>query len=217
MACTVIACTGGAPDVHVTELIKMVKVPVCRLIQTRLPSLARHIDPFHRVEDRRLLVEVIFPYLVADQSIRRILFVGCDWYTKPYEKDFRSKEYWTLEIDPQKRKYGAKRHIVDSLWNLPRHVTPGYFDAIICNGVFMITAIETREAAEPAFLACHICLRSGGLFVLGWNDTAELRPYPPEESETLAKFEPFVFPPLSTERHLTNTAYRHVFSFFVKP
>jgi hypothetical protein len=201
----------------VSELIGNARQRVQHLIRTRLPGLAHHVDALHLLEDRRLLVEVIFPYVNDDPGIRKILFVGCDWYTKPYEKIFRRKEYWTLEINPEKRRYGAERHIVDALWNLPRHLAPGYFDAIVCNGVFMVTAIETREHAEPSFMACHASLRSGGLFVLGWNDTAELRPYPPEESESLARFERFVFPPLSTDRHLTNTDYRHVYSFFVKP
>jgi hypothetical protein len=190
---------------------------VRQLARLRLSPRARRIDAFDRLEDRQLLLTVIFPYLLADPGIRRILFVGCEWYTRHYAAIFRSKEYWTLEVDGEKRKYGAQRHIADALRNLPRHVAPGYFDAIVCNGVFMVTAIETREEAEPSFQACRACLRQGGLFVLGWNDTAELRPYPPEESEALAQFERFVFPPLATDRHVTDTGYRHVYSFFVRP
>lgn len=187
------------------------------LIRTRTPGLARHLDGFHRIEDRRILEEVIFPYLAGDRRMRKLLFIGCDWYTKSYEDYFKRCEYWTIEIDPKKRKYGSKRHIIDALWNLPEHFDCGYFDAIICNGVFMITAIEKRDEAERAFGACYTCMRRRGLFILGWNDTSELRPYPPEESEVLTKFDKFTFPPLETNRYLTNTDYRHVYSFFTKP
>jgi SAM-dependent methyltransferase len=201
----------------VHNLIEGMRWRVRQFARMRLSGLARKIDAFDRLEDRQLLLNVIFPYLLAEGGIRRILFIGCEWYTKHYAAMLRSKEYWTLEADAEKRKYGAQRHIVDSLRNLPRHVAGDYFDAIICNGVFMVTAIETREEAEPSFEACRACLRKGGLFVLGWNDTAALRPYPPEESDALARFERFVFPPLATDRHLTNTGYRHVYSFFVRP
>lgn len=186
-------------------------------LNVRLPYLAHYFGNFHLLEDRRLLEQVIFPYIADQNSIQRVVFAGCDWYTKPYERHFRKKEYSTLEIDPKKRKYGARLHVSDALWNLPNHVPAGFFDTIICNGVFMITAVEKREEAEACFQACYQCLRSKGLFILGWNDTLELRPYPPEESEILTKFERFSFPPWSTARYLTNTDYRHVYSFFVKP
>lgn len=186
-------------------------------LRARAPLLARHIGTFHLSEDRKLLESVILTYLRDDSAIKRILFIGCEWYTKSYESLFRSTEYWTLEIDPAKRRYGARRHIVDALKNLERHAPAEYFDAIVCNGVFMKTAIETREEAEPSFEACRHCLRSGGWFVLGWNDTDELRPYPPSESASLAALTRSAFPPLGVSEHRTDTSYRHTYTFFTKP
>jgi len=181
------------------------------------PWLARYIGNFHLGEDRILLESTIFANLRDDADMNRILFVGCDWYTKPYESMFQTKEYWTLEIDAKKRRYGARRHVADALKNLGHHVKAGYFDAIVCNGVFMRTAIDTREEAEPSFEACHRCLRPGGWFILGWNDTDELRPYRPSESPALAAFEPAVFPALGVSEFLTNTDYRHTYTFYKKP
>lgn len=186
-------------------------------IRRRAPSLARRLGSFHKAEDRVLLEEVILPYFVKSGEVKRVLFVGCEWYTKHYESLFDAKEYWTLEIDPDKRPFGARRHIVDRLVNLGRHVSSDYFDAIVCNGVFMRTAIETREEAEPSFAACRDALRQGGWFVLGWNDTDELRPYPPSESSTLATFAPATFAPLNASEHRTDTSYRHTYTFFRKP
>jgi SAM-dependent methyltransferase len=186
-------------------------------LRSRAPSLARRLGSFHKTEDRVLLETVILPYFAASSDVGRILFVGCEWYTKPYERPFAAKEYWTLEIDPAKRRFGAGHHIVDSLRNLDRHVPADYFDVIVCNGVFMKTAIETREEAEPSFEACRNALRPGGWFVLGWNDTDELRPYFPSESPALATFLPTEFPPLRAGEHRTNTSYRHTYTFFRKP
>ena len=163
-----------------------------------------------------LLEKVILRHFSEEPATGRLLFVGCDWYTKPYEKLFADREYWTLDIDANKRRYGARRHITDCLRNLERYVPPGYFDAIVCNGVFMRTAIETREEAEPSFAACRAALKLGGWFVLGWNDTAELRPYPPSESEELAKLAPAIFLPLGGSQVITDTSYRHTFTFFRK-
>lgn len=198
-------------------MILQVRNGVRDFVRRRAPSLARRLGSFHKTEDRVLLETVILPYLAKSPEVTKVLFVGCEWYTKLYESLFVSKEYWTLEIDPDKRPFGARHHIVDSLMNLGRHVPSGYFDAIVCNGVFMKTAIETREEAEPSFAACRDALRPGGWFVLGWNDTDELRPYPPSESAVLATFKPAIFPPLQVGEHRTDTSYRHTYTFFRKP
>src|SRR5882724_8239237 len=47
-------------------------------------------------DDRRVLEKVILPYFASQSEFLRILFVGCDWYTKPYGKYFKEKEYWTI-------------------------------------------------------------------------------------------------------------------------
>ena len=99
-------------------IIPRARSTVRDFVRTRLPSLNRRIGTFHLSEDRRLLETNILMYLRDDPAINRILFVGCEWYTKHYEKFFKYKDYWTLEIDPAKRRYGGRRHIVDLLKNL---------------------------------------------------------------------------------------------------
>ena len=49
----------------------------------------------------------VLPYFIASAEFRRVLFVGCDWYTKNYERLFRGKEYVTVEVDPARRPFGA--------------------------------------------------------------------------------------------------------------
>jgi SAM-dependent methyltransferase len=186
-------------------------------LRANAPGLSRYFSRFHLSQDRELLETVILPFLRDDPAVQRILFVGCEWYTKPYEPLFRTKEYWTLEIDARKRRFGARRHVTDALKNLVKHAPTAYFDAIVCNGVFMKTAIEARDEAEASFEACRRCLGPGGWFVLGWNDTEELRPFPPMESTTLGLLEPHIFPPLGVHEYLTGTTYRHTYTFFRSP
>lgn len=186
-------------------------------VRRHAPSLACRLGTFHLSEDRKLLETVILAYLRDDPDTRRLLFVGCDWYTKPYQRMFTPKEYWTIDVDPDKCRYGGAHHLVDALRNLRRHAPAEYFDGIVCNGVFMKTAIETAEEAEPSFAVCFDCLRDGGRFILGWNDTDELRPYPPSQSAALARFERAAFPPLGVSEYVTDTSYRHTYTFFKKP
>ena len=96
------------------------------------------------------------------------------------------------------------------------HFDAGSLDVILCNGVFG-WGLDAREDVERAFAGCHRCLRPGGLFVLGWNDTPETRPFPLDECEALKRFEPYVFPPLGASHVPTETELRHTYDFFVKP
>jgi hypothetical protein len=198
-------------------LRRRAKVWVRDYVRKHAPVLFREVSNFHHTEDRRILETVILAHLLADPQVKRILFVGCEWYTKPYERMMRSKEYWTLDVDPEKRRFGATRHVCDTLVNLDRHFPPGFFDAIVCNGVFMKTAIEERDEAEHSFKVCRRSLRDGGWFVLGWNDIDWLRPYPPSESDELANLELTEFPPMGVKEYLTDTAVRHTYTFYRKP
>ena len=186
-------------------------------IKQTMPSVARRFGSYRTLPDRRLLEDVIIPYFANQPGPLRVLFVGCDWYTAHYRRLFRGHDYWTIDNDPAKRRFGGNRHLVAPLDELDHHVAPEQFDLILCNGVFMVGAIDTRPQAEASFRQCFRGLRPGGILVVGWNDTPELRPYPLEDNHSLEAFEPFVFPPLTCARYLTATTHRHTFSFFRKP
>jgi SAM-dependent methyltransferase len=166
-------------------------------------------------DDRRLLEGSIIPFFAASPDFERILFVGCDFYTTHYERLFGDKEYWTLDKDPGRAKYGGRRHVTASLEEAARHFAAGSLDLVLVNGV-LGWGLDLKEEAEASFAACHECLREGGVLLLGWNDTADRLPLPLEESESLALFEPFVLPPLGVARHLTQNPNRHTFSFYRK-
>jgi hypothetical protein len=174
------------------------------------------VDSYLKNEDRRVLEQVIFPYFLCEDTYKNVLFVGCSWCTKGYNKRFEEKKnYWTIDMWPWKKRYGAKQHIVDELQNLGRHFKPGALDLILCNGVFG-WGLDGKTDVEQAFQACFDCLRVGGVLVIGWADIEEQRPFALEECRSLRAFKPFGFPPLGTAEYLTHTPDRHTYTFYIK-
>lgn len=181
-------------------------------------SRLRGLDLYRNSPDRLVLEDIIIPYFASKNEFSKVLFVGCDWYTNPYKKLFKKQEYWTIEIDEEKQKYGSKNHIIDGIQNLNQYIEPSYFDLIIFNGVFGY-GINTLEATEESFAQCFEALRTGGVLVFGWNDVPEYKPFPVMEiCEQLKKFDPYLFEPLSAYEYLTpNTPRRHIYNFYIKP
>lgn len=174
--------------------------------------------------DRTLLDSTILPALGSRPDITRILFVGTAFYTKYYAKFFPGKEFWTIDRVQRRARFGAgHRHIVDSVENVDHHFKPGALDLIVCNGVFG-WGLNARDDVERAFGGFYECLRVGGLLLLGWDDVPEYRPFHPEETTALARFDHYRFEPLGTDRYAfkgsgsSNADRRssHVFSFYEK-
>ncbi|MGF1958438.1 MAG: class I SAM-dependent methyltransferase [Aulosira sp. DedVER01a] len=186
------------------------------LVKTWLPGLVRQLR--YNFPDRIVMEDIILPYFASRSEFKKILFVGCDWYTKHYQTYFKGKEYWTIEIDKEQSKYGAKNHINDGIQNLGKYVENNYFDLIIFNGVFG-WGVNTKEDTETSFQQCFQYLREEGILVFGWNDIPDAKPFPVlEECGNLQKFDSYFFPPLSTAQYLTpETAMRHTFNFYIKP
>lgn len=167
-------------------------------------------------EDRRVLEQVIFPYFASLTDVRRVLFVGCDWYTRHYEPAFfPARTFWTIDPAERARKFAGRQHIVDALETLPRHFAADYFDLIICNGVYGF-GLDTLAQCEQAFAACHSRLRSGGYLLVGWDDIPARTPVPLAEVSSLRCFRQFTFPPLEAWRYRTDTSYRHTYDFYQK-
>ncbi len=185
--------------------------PTAISIKTTLGIPAKFQSPA-----RSVLENSILPYYALQGSKSRMLFVGIDWYTKHYEKQFKHYEaYWTIDPEPSQKRYGGKNHIIDVFENLNQYFDPPYFDVIICNGV-LGHGINDRDAVEKALGVCFAHLRPGGTFVLGWGGTPGLLSFPLEESKSLAQFTAFEFPPLATDSYSTKPQYEYVFQFFQK-
>jgi SAM-dependent methyltransferase len=169
-----------------------------------------------KTEDRRVLEQVIFPYFLRLPDTHRILFVGCDWYTKHYQSMFfRGRDYWTIDVAAERRKFGARQHIVDGLQNLDKHFAAGFFDLIFCNGVYGF-GLDAAADIERSIEMCRSRLRQNGSFVFGWNDIPARVPVPLNEIAALRQFQPLEFPDFKSWRYVTDTPYRHTYDFYSK-
>ena len=115
-----------------------------------------------RLEDRKILERVIFPYFSAHGEIHDILCVGCAWNTAHYPGVFRDRNFRTLDIDPGRRRHGAAQHVTDGMENVARHFGAESLDQALCNGVFG-WGPDTEAQLEGAFGGSFECLRPEGL------------------------------------------------------
>ena len=166
--------------------------------------------------DRQVLEQVILPAYARRDDIRRVLFVGCDWYTRHYEAIFAGKTYWTIDPDRWKRRFGARHHHVIGMERIDVRFDPASFDLIVCNGVFG-WGLNQRADVERAFDGAFSRLRDGGHFVLGWNNVPERRPLAPEGLASLKRFLREPFPTLGAAQHVATPGTQHTFDFYVKP
>lgn len=166
--------------------------------------------------DRQVLEQVILPAYAGRTDIRAVLFVGCDWYTRHYEKMFDGKTYWTIDPDRWKRQFGSRRHHVIGMQEIGSHFAPASLDLIVCNGVFG-WGLNDRADIERAFDGCFASLREGGHLVLGWNNIAERRPLALDSVISLGRFKPEIFPALGVAHHVATPETGHTFDFYVKP
>ena len=171
---------------------------------------------YYPSEDRSILECLIIPYFQLSPAHTSILSVGTDWYTQGYGRMFGRKQYSTIDADPAAARYGGAHHVVGPMQTLGRHFRPVSLDLILCNGV-VGWGLDRAEDADAAFAAAFESLRPGGHLIVGWNDLEQHRPFRLGALASVARFEPWVFPPLAASQHLVDNAWRHVFSFYVKP
>ncbi|MEM9417677.1 MAG: methyltransferase domain-containing protein [Planctomycetota bacterium] len=194
------------------SIVKSMIKPVGRNIRDLM--LICGVGPKLDEQDRRVLEQTIFPYLVGREDLKRVLFVGCHWYTWHYEKIFARKDYWTLEIDPGRKRYGAKQHIVDSVEHVDKHFEENSLDAVLMLGV-MGWGLDDPEVANRSVENIHRCLRPEGVFINSWDDVPEHRPFPIDELEAFSRFSPWAFPPFESPRYFCEQQdLRHTFDFY---
>jgi SAM-dependent methyltransferase len=164
-------------------------------------------------QDRRLLEREILPWFGERAEYGRVLFVGCDWYTRHYDSFFAGREYWTIEKDPARRRYGGERHVTDSVVNLAAHFAEASFELILMNGV-LGWGLDDPAEAEAGLEACASRLAPGGVLLLGWNDVPEKRILEPERSAALSSLRLWEFPPFGSSRRVAPGRIRHTYEFY---
>jgi hypothetical protein len=204
---------GAAPAGKLEVLIALFteKGFAARVIRKRL-----RLPVQLHIEDRRVLEQIVFPHYRSLGTVRRVLFVGCDWYTAHYERFyFAGVDYWTVEPDAAHARFGARQHVVAALEDLDHHFQEGFFDLIICNGVFG-WGLDAPDQCDAAFSQCYRCLAAQGHMLLGWDDLPARSPVPLEQIPSLGRFRKYTFAPLKSWRYLTDTPYRHTYDFYQK-
>ena len=146
-------------------------------VYTRFILISIGIDLHKKKEDRRVLEKIIFPFFSSNSEFNKILFVGCDWYTKVYNKIFEGKDFQTMDINPKVKIYGANKHIIDRVENIGKYFNDSVLDLIICNGVWG-WGLNEKSQTEEAFLGCYQYIRERGILLLGWDDIQKCRPFP---------------------------------------
>jgi len=170
------------------------------------------LEPNRKSEDRLILKNIILPAFSDKQIYERILFVGCAQYTKSYDKFFVDQDYWTLDYNPHRAKYGSKNHIIGNVLNLSSHFKEDYFDVIIFNGIFG-WGINNKNDCIKTIKELKLILSKKGVLIVGWNNQ---KPF------NLVSFKPilynndfknYFFKPLENIEYTTNMM-SHTYSFF---
>jgi SAM-dependent methyltransferase len=174
-----------------------------------------------RTADRALLEDVLLPAYARDAAVGRLLFVGCESYTRTYAALFgveadRPGRFRTIDIDPAQAPHGTPDHVVAPIQEVARHVEPASLDVVVMNGVYG-WGVNDREALAGAFEAVAAVLRPGGRLLLGWNDVPVLGPFDPEPVAVDAGFARDATSPLGGWRLTTETPTRHTFDAYVLP
>ena len=199
---------------HIRQIIGRYKYLFQAALAQKLVKL--DIDLGIRTADRKLLEQVILPFFAQDDHYDNILFVGCEWYTRKYNKMFAQRNYWTMEMDPELAPYGGAQHIIGKVETVGAHFEPNSLDLVVCNGVFG-WGLDQKADIETAFEGIFTCLKPSGIFLLGWNDVPEHSPIPLAQLMSLGKFKDWIFPPLSTSNMLASEATQHRYHFYQKP
>lgn len=180
-------------------------------------ALILGVGPTLDADNRRVLESLVFPYLTRQPDLRRILFVGCHWYTWHYKRIFAAKEFWTIDILPEQRRYGAARHVVDSVEHVERHFAAGSLDLVMMIGVIG-WGLDEPTAIERSLSALSQVLRRGGILLLGCDEIPERMPVDLAASPALQAMRPLPFPPLGAARYrCRGDDLKHTLTFYQKP
>ena len=175
------------------------------------------IESYLTTEDRWVLEQVIFPYFIQQDEYKNILFVVCHWYTKGYDIWFETKKnYWTIEPNRWRQRYGARQHISDTLQNLGNHFGQSALDLIFCNGVIGYMAwTQSWTRSRRSGPVMTACVRGEYSSLVGLISTHDA-PFTRMSAKAYASYSRSPFRPLATAKYVTDTPLRVTYNFYVK-
>jgi ubiquinone/menaquinone biosynthesis C-methylase UbiE len=120
-----------------------------------------------RIKSRYVIERKMFPRI----KNKKVLFVGCAEYTKDYPSriEKNNNQLWTLDIDPEVAKYGAKNHIIGDAVEINKYFQENFFDVIMMIGVFGY-GINKKEDADKSLENCAKILKKEGAMIIHWSN-----------------------------------------------
>lgn len=160
--------------------------------------------------DRRYLEDEILPCLSLG-TYKKILFVGCEPYTRRYGEHFANSaaEYWTTDIQPDHAAWGEpRRHVVCDVREIDCGFPGRAFDVVLLNGVFGF-GVNDAWGMDQTLERLHRILKPNGILLIGWN--TDLVTDPRQLPACRRLFTPGADLPLPESKTFQNSTHRFQF------
>jgi len=178
--------------------------------------IKKHADyKREKYEDRNVLENIIFPYVLANFNPKTILDIGREDYQGFYNEFFEGRELWTLDYNPEHKEYGMPgHHIADNAENVKKHFKNSYFDFILLNGVIG-WGLNDINKIEKTIADIIDLMKPNGILIIGWNNFEDIPVIDPKTIKALDRLKPLVFPPLKSARFECVNG-KHTYNFYNK-
>ena len=148
--------------------------------------------------------------------MKSLLDIGCEWYNLHHQRVFTKQDYTTIDIEADRKSFGAKQHVTGSVLELEKYFEKDKFDLLIANGIIGHGVKKHEEVVEMAKQIAHV-MKPGGYVLIGWNDLSDgesdLSPHAILEK---VGFTPSELPSLSTTKYLACKENNHWFELYQK-
>lgn len=192
----------------------MLNFPLSQTIKYHLKWKKVYLERFANIPDRKILNDLLLPGLADKDSISSILDIGCEWYNLHHQRAFSKHDYTTIDIEEDRKAFGAKTHVTGSVLELDQHFGKGQFDLVIANGIIGHGVTKKEDVETMAQQLSH-AVKPGGFVLIGWNDRGNGTPETtPEEALTAAGFSPSKLPFFPDHRHLATKETLHWFELY---
>lgn len=193
-----------------------------RFVLLRIVDVNRGYEKLIRTDPSRLFLEhKILPW-VRD-NYRRVLFVGTAPYTFHYENLFKASpdDLTTIDKNPGAQVWGSRQHIVGPIQDVGQHRPPGFFDAVILNGIlgYKIPELDDYGVFElddmrNTMRVLHGVIRPGGMLVVGWKP-GDLPKSPYDLGVMTPWFEPHAHPEWGKSQAFSGEV-PHVYELYIR-
>ena len=172
---------------------------------------------------RRIVREVVLKYENPGRYIiekkffprikdKKVLLVGCEHYTEHYPRKLRKNMLWSIDINPDVAKYGAKEHVVGDISYATRYYPKKNFDFVFLGGIFGY-GVNDKKTAERTMKECYEILKKNGKLIIWWSDMPKHNQVIPQELKNYRLFKESSFAGIKSGHR---TKQRSQFEILVK-